>query len=311
MTKHERSSRPDRLSLGWPADPTLDALLDGASLPADDPARWQPVAQVLTALTSAPESSELAGEARALAVFRSRARGGLVPSRARGGLVPSRTRRVPVPSPSRGRRRNRGWAASPRVPRPAVAAATGIVAMAGLLAVAYAGDLPAAAQRVAHDTIGAPAAARDSGPGPGPAASPGPASPLTRTASRGSSSSGYGPPRPDRRVTRRHSSGFPYQRWPASYPPGTSPSGRPGPYSPGQSTPGQGTPGQGTPGQGTPGQGTPSGTPTPMPTQQPSPWASSIPSAGATPSPSAMPSTSQQSRHHHESAPAATESFPP
>ena len=216
----------------------------------------------------------------------------------------------PVPArggvPSRARRRNRGWAASPRVPRPAVAAATGIVAMGGLLAVAYAGDLPAAAQRLAHDTIGAPAAARDSGPGSGPAASPGPASPLTRTASQGSSSSGYGPSRPDRRVTRRHSSGFPYQRWPASYAPGASPSGRPGQYSPGQYTPGQGTPGQGTPGQGTP-----SGSPTPVPTQQPSPWASSSPSAGATPSPSAMPSTSQQSRHHHESAPAATESFPP
>ena len=135
----------------------LDALLDRAPLPDEDPARWQPVAQVLTALTSAPESSELAGEARALAAFRSRARG--------------------VPVPSRARRRNRGWAASLRVPRPAVAAATGIVAMGGLLAVAYAGDLPAAAQRLAHDTIGAPAAARDSGPGSGPAASRAPLRP--------------------------------------------------------------------------------------------------------------------------------------
>jgi hypothetical protein len=152
----------------------LDALLDRAPLPDEDPARWQPVAQVLTALTSAPESSELAGEARALEAFRNRARG--------------------VPVLSRARRRNRGWAASLPVPRPAVAAATGIVAMGGLLAVAYAGDLPAAAQRLAHDTIGAPAVARDSGPGSRPAAPPGPASPLTRTASRGSSSSGYGPP---------------------------------------------------------------------------------------------------------------------
>ncbi len=210
----------------------------------------------------------------------------------------ARSRGVPVPP--RPRRRNPGWAASPRAHRPAVAAATGIVAMGGLLAVAYAGDLPAAAQRLAHDTIGAPAAARDSGPGSGPAASPGPASPLTRTASEGSSSSGYGPPRPDRRATRGHSSGFPYQRWPASYPPGASPSDRPGQYSPGQYTPGQGAPGQGTP----------SGSPAPVPTQQPSP-SSSSPSAGATPSPSAMPSTSQRSRHHHEQAPAATESFPP
>ena len=312
MTKHERSSRPDRLSLGRPADPMLDALLDRSALPDEDPARWQPVAQVLTALTSAPESSELAGEARALAAFRSRARGGPLSSRSRGVPLSSRSRGVPVPSgtrggpvPSRTRRRNQGWAVSPRVPRPAVAAATGIVAMGGLLAVAYAGDLPAAAQRLAHDTIGAPAAARDSGPGSGPAA-PGPASPLTRTASQGNASSGYGPPGPDRRVPRRHSSGFPYQHWPASYAPGASPSGRPGQYSPGQYTPGQGTPGQGTPGQGTPG-----GSPTPVPTQQPSPWASFSPSAGATPSPSAMPSASQLSRHHHDPAPAATESFPP
>ena len=269
----------------------LDALLDGGPLPdGEDPARWQPVAQVLTALTSAPESSELTGEARALAEFRSRARG--------------------APRPSRASRRNRRWAASLRIPRPAVAAATGAVAMGGLLAVAYAGDLPAAAQRLAHDTIGAPAAARDGGPGSGPA-SPGPASPLGSTAGQASSPSGYGPGQGDRRIARRHPSASPYRHWPASSAPGTAgggPSGRPGQYSPGQYSPGQ----RAAPGQGTPGQpGTPGGSPTPGPTQQPSPWASSSPSAGAAPSPTASPSTSQQSRHQHEPVPAATQSFPP
>lgn len=71
MTKRERSSRPDRPS----RERSVDALLDRASRgggmpPDDDPARWQAVDQVLAALTSAPESSELTGQARALAEFR-------------------------------------------------------------------------------------------------------------------------------------------------------------------------------------------------------------------------------------------------
>ncbi len=285
MTKYERSSRPDRPSPGRSADPMLDALLDGAQVPDEDPARWQPVARVLAALTSAPESSELAGEARALAEFRSRA-----------SAAPPRSRA----------RRNRGWAASLRVPRPAVAAATGAAAMGGLLAVAYAGDLPAAAQRLAHDTIGAPAVTHHGRPGSGPAASPGPVSSRRPTAGQGSSPSSYGPARSDRRIARGHRSGSPYQRWLASSAPGGGASGRPGQYSPGPYSPGQYGPGQGTPGPGTPGQ-----SPTPEPTQQPSPSASSSPPAGAAPSPSAAPSSSQQSRHHREPAPAPTQSFPP
>ncbi len=66
--RRERSSRPDRPSEEW----SLDALLEGGPLPDGDRARWQPVSQVLTALTSVPESSELSGEARALAEFRDR-----------------------------------------------------------------------------------------------------------------------------------------------------------------------------------------------------------------------------------------------
>jgi hypothetical protein len=263
----------------------LDALLDGGPLPdGEDPARWQPVAQVLTALTSAPESSELAGEARALAEFRSRSRG--------------------APRPSRASRRDRWWAASLRIPRPAVAAATGAVAMGGLLAVAYAGDLPAAAQRLAHDTIGAPAAARDGGPRlrpglPGPGVAPGFHGRAGEFPIRLRAGPGGPPDGPPSLI------GLSVPHWPASSAPGPAgggPPGRPGQYSPGQYSPGQGTPGQA---------GTPGGSPTPGPTQQPSPWASSSPSPGAAPSPTASPSTSQQSRHQHEPLPAATQSFPP
>jgi hypothetical protein len=74
MTKRERSSRPDPPCVERSPDVLLDALLEGGPLPDDDPARWQPAAQVLTALTSAPESSELTAEPQALAEFRARPR---------------------------------------------------------------------------------------------------------------------------------------------------------------------------------------------------------------------------------------------
>ncbi len=293
MTRHGPSSRPDPPSPGWSADPMLDALLDGGPLPdGEDPARWQPLAEMLTVLTSAPESSELAGEARALAAFRVRARAAAEPSRAR--------------------HRSRGWAASVPRPRPAVAVAAGAVIMGGLFAVAYAGDLPAAAQQLAHDTIGAPAAPRGGGPRSRPAGSPGPASTPGTTAGQASSPSGHGSARPDRRSARGHSSGWPRPHWPPSLAPGPGgggPSGSAGQYSPGQYTPGQYTPGQANPGPS----GSPGGSPTPGPTQQPSPWASSTPSPGASLAPSspAAPSTSQLSRRHHEPVPAATLSLPP
>ena len=78
--RREKSSRPDR-----PSDErSLDALLEGSPLPDGDLARWQPVSQVLTALTSVPASSELSGEARALAEFRVRPLHGAEPARPAG-----------------------------------------------------------------------------------------------------------------------------------------------------------------------------------------------------------------------------------
>ncbi len=160
MTKRERSSRADHLSLERSPDVLLDGLLEGGPLPHDAPAWWLPVTEVLTALTSGPGRGELSGETRALAEFRARPR--------------------PVPRPGPARRRGLGFVTWRRGSRPAVAAAAGAVLTGGLLAVAYAGDLPAAAQRLAHDTIDAPAAVR-----PG-AAVPDPARPSrTRPARRG------------------------------------------------------------------------------------------------------------------------------
>ena len=74
--RREQSSRPDRPT----AERSLDALLEGGPLPDGDQPRWQPVSQVLTALTSVPASSELSGEVRALAEFRVRPLHGAEPA---------------------------------------------------------------------------------------------------------------------------------------------------------------------------------------------------------------------------------------
>ncbi|MDX6339767.1 MAG: hypothetical protein QOG05_7107 [Streptosporangiaceae bacterium] len=273
MSTRERSSRPDRPGPGRSLDAQLDALLDGGPLPDGDP-RWQPVTQVLTALISAPESRELTGEGQALAEFRARAGQPELPSRA--------PRRAPR------------WVTSLRRARPALAAGTGAVLMGGLLTAAYVGDLPAPAQRLAHDTINAPPAGRPATTGPEPVLSQ-PASPLRRAAGRASSPPGHGASRPGRRGSGGDPSGSQRQHrpsGPASGPASPSPSGRPAHGIPAQS-------------------GSPSGSPTPGPTQQPSPSASTNPPAGATPSPSATPSATGRSGSHHRPRPSGTPSTPP
>jgi hypothetical protein len=282
--RRQRGSQPDRPSGERSLDALLDALLEGGPLPDGEPARWQPVAQVLTALTSAPEGRELTGEARALAEFRARAR------------QPER----PAPPPRRAPR----WVTSLRAARPAVVAATGAVLVGGFLAVAYAGDLPAPAQRLAHDTINAPAAHQPALTGPGPASSQ-PASPLGTGTGQASSPPAHAP-----RPGRQTPGGSPYGHWrqpgASSSAPGmagASPSGRPGHDHSGQGGPGQ--------------SGGPSGSPSPGSTQQPAPSpstgppASTAPSAGATPSPSATPSATGQSGQQHQPGRAGTQSTPP
>jgi hypothetical protein len=313
MTKRERSSRPDRPSLersldalldrslldrdwrdsGWLDPGALDcASLDSAALdrvsldrvsldraalgrgatPDDDPARWQPVAQVLAALTSAPESSELTGEARALAEFRAFAD------------VPARGADLPPPAPRRDPGR-RTWLPGGRL---AVAAATSAVLMGGLLALAYAGDLPMAAQRLAHDTINAPAARHD----PEPAASSHPAESPTPAGSAGHQAT-HALVRPDRQVHSGSVSGHPHWPGSSSFPSG-SPSGRLG---------------SGWPGSGRQGQSGRSAEP--WPTQAPWPSASISPPASATPSPSAAPSPSQSGPPSPQQSPTSPQSTPP
>ncbi len=273
MTTRERNSQPDRPGPGRSLDAQLDALLEGGPLPDSDP-RWQPVAQVLTALISAPEGRELTGEAQALAEFRVRAGHPELPSRA--------ARRAPR------------WVTSLRGARPAVVAGTGAVLMGGLLAVAYAGDLPGPAQRLAHDTIDAPAAGRPATAGPDPALSQS-ASPLRRSAGQASSRPAHAVGRPGRQASGGDPSRSPRQHRPSSPAPGPasiSPSGRTAHGIPAQS-------------------GSPSGSPTPGPTQQPSPSASTNPPASETPSPSATPSTTGRSGSHHQPGPSGTPSSPP
>jgi hypothetical protein len=295
--RREKSSRPDR-----PSDErSLDALLEGSPLPDGDLTRWQPVSQVLTALTWVPASSELSGEARALAEFRVRPRPGAEPAPAGQRRRLTRRRRV-----TGLRRVTRRYG-----PRPAVAVAAGAVLIGGFLAVAYAGDLPAAAQRLAHYTIGAPAAGRD----PSAGLDPGRSSRLATSAGRASARSGHGSPQPDRRTPHGSASGSPRDYQPSGSPSGTASGRPPGLWWPGQQAPGHrgsGSPGPGSPAPGSPDpSGSPSDSPTPAPTQQPSPSASLAPSGAATPSPSATASTSGGSRQHRQPDPGSTSSSPP
>jgi hypothetical protein len=116
------------------SDAALAALLAGTEPPEPMPG-LQPVADVLAALRSGPTGDELVGEASVLAEFR---RGAGVANT----LAPHRPRRV----------------TSLVGARAAIAAAVAALSLGGLATAAYAGMLPAPVQRLAHDTIGAPAA---------------------------------------------------------------------------------------------------------------------------------------------------------
>jgi len=118
-------------------DAALSALLAGDLPPTvDAPGSLQHVAEVLAALMAEPAADESAGRAAALAEFRLRVSGTTQPARSR------RVRPAVLLPLVRTRVRAAGIAA--------------VLGFAGLIAAAYAGALPAAAQTVAHDTIGAP-----------------------------------------------------------------------------------------------------------------------------------------------------------
>lgn len=132
MPNFLRPARREALPL---SDQVLAALLAGAEPPADPAPGLQGVADVLAALKAGPTGDELAGEARARAEFRRGAR----------ALAPAHRSRRP------------GWFTFRLGTRAAVAAIAAAIGLGGLASVAFAGVLPAAMQRFAHETVGAPA----------------------------------------------------------------------------------------------------------------------------------------------------------
>ena len=147
------SLRPDRGDVPPLGDPAFDALLARTLRPEEAVASLQPVVESFAALYAAPVHSGPAAEAHALTAFRALA-------------GPGRGTAGPRPGPRAahrraGRRSTRGWAQS-RLAGIRLAAATAAVAAVAALGgavAAYAGDLPAPMQRLAHDVIGAPPAA--------------------------------------------------------------------------------------------------------------------------------------------------------
>ncbi len=240
------------------SDQALDALLASRGrLVPDDPA-WRPVADVLSALTAPPDRGELGAEARALAELRAR---------------PLRRYRLAAPRPG-GR-----TMALLRAVGPATAVAAGAAVLGALTLGAYTGVLPAPVQRLAHDTIGAPAATAVPSP-PGHAGKSSWASPAgPATASR--------PPRHRHAVvTASPRVASPSEDWaPASAYPARRRHHRLGlrPGGPQPGSPQSGSPQPGSPQSGGPQQG--GFQPGPGGSGSPSPTSSGAPSSAA-PSPS-------------------------
>ncbi len=118
-------------------DPAFDALLAGNLLPEDTAGGLRPVAEAIAALNAAPVTSELAAQASALRAFSAAGRSG---------------------EPARSRLRRHPLLTSLLSAKLAAAAAAAAVALGGAAAAAYVGALPAPAQKLAHDILGAPSA---------------------------------------------------------------------------------------------------------------------------------------------------------
>jgi hypothetical protein len=155
MTGHDVPD-PDMPNFPWPSrrdassisDASLAALLAGAKPPADCAPQLRRLADVLAELSGPPARDELDGEAEALAVFGSQ---------------------FGAPGPARPPRHRRPrWRSRSLPVKAAVAAGAAIICLGGLATAAYAGALPAFAQRFAHEIIAAPP------PGGQPASRPSP-----------------------------------------------------------------------------------------------------------------------------------------
>jgi hypothetical protein len=125
-------------------DPAFDALLDMTLAPHDAPAGLRPLAEAFAAFDATPAHSQPGAEASAMAAFRGAVSGG--PARP----AHRRSRRHPVLT-------------SLLSAKVAAAAMVAAVAVGGTAAAAFTGKLPTPAQKLAHDTIGAPMT-----PGPRP-----------------------------------------------------------------------------------------------------------------------------------------------
>ena len=140
----------DMLSSPWPSrmdipeigDAALDALLAQDPGPGETAAPLRPVADVLAALREAPSHGELTGLDPVLAEFRG---AGGMPD----GFHRSRRRRP---------------ALLRTLLSVKVAGAVAAAVLGGSVAAVYAGVLPAAVQRIAHNTIAAPAASAKPSP---------------------------------------------------------------------------------------------------------------------------------------------------
>jgi hypothetical protein len=136
-------------------DGALDALLTCDLVTDEACAGLQPAAALLAALNAAPQDSELAGHARALAEFRHR-----------GGR--------PVHARRSARRRPRLLTSLLTAKAAAAAAAAAVALGGGVAAAAYTSTLPAPAQQFAHSVIGAPSPQPSHRPGtPQPSHRPG------------------------------------------------------------------------------------------------------------------------------------------
>jgi hypothetical protein len=232
-------------------DDALAAMLSGPEVPEDMPTGLQPAADVLAALRARPSGDELAGEAFAMAEFRNR---------------------VGVPDPVRRPRRRPALLTSFMSAKVAVATAAIAITIGGVATAAFAGALPATAQRFAHDVIGAPADHSVSH-------SSGHVTAAHRTASH--------------RPIRHHF------WWHACGTPKSHPTGMPGPHPSWTATPRPSwTPGAHPSWTPRP---RPAGTPRPHPTCTPAPYPSGTPRPHRTPGPHPpmAPGKFRHHRHHY------------
>lgn len=136
-----------RMDIPQVGDGALDALLARDLGLEETAVTLRPVAEMLAALRAGPSGGEMAGLDQALAEFR------------RAGGVPD--------GPHRSRPRRPAWLRTLLSAKLAGAVAAAVLGSS--IAAAYAGVLPAALQKFAHNAIAAPAAR----PGPSPSPSPG------------------------------------------------------------------------------------------------------------------------------------------